>query len=463
MDINILKARYPDYTDHIKEWGFALDTFNGGTAYIEKYLIQAVRESGSDFQLRKDSAHFRNYAKSIARIYINTLWGGSDEVERDLESVQLDGIAKAVDRTARGVEAFMKEVSQWSFIYGWCGILVLQSEGDSRPFWSIVQPQQIINWDMSEDGNLLWVRIEIIERIAGPFVEAEERTTYLTLLPDGWVSHDDEGNIALDDEKNEKQGTYSLEIDGRQRLPITFAYFEPVEGSIIGNTFFDDISHTNKTHFNLTSTLETGYTRNLLQVLTRNIDGGAPPIDMDILKQSNILDYMGTIAPAYLGPDTAGWTEVREHIKELKTSMYEVASLEHRDTSLRQQSGISKAFDKNQAEEQVEAWAQHIEAAENDAWNLTAAWSGNSFSGTVKYPNQFNVLFESDALDRFKRVRETFLDLSPTLILDQAISAYNRLNPDASPETVGKIAGEIESELVRMRRASEAEIDIFGG
>jgi len=454
MHIDILRQRHPDYDAHIKEWQFSLDSFNGGTAYIEKYLIQAVRESFNDFEKRKDSAHFRNYAKSIARIYINTLWGGSDEVERDLESVQLDDIAKAVDRTGRGIEVFMKEVSQWSFIYGWCGILVLQSEGDNRPFWSIVQPQNLINWDLSEDGNLLWVRMEIVERIAPPFAEAEERTIYLTLLPDGWSLHDGEGSQIQD-------GTYSLEINGRQRLPITFAYFEPVEGSIIGNTFFDDISKTNKTHFNLTSTLETGYIRNLLQVLTRNIDDGAPEIDMDILKQSNVLDYMGPIAPAYLSPDPAGWAEVREHVKEVKTSMYEVSNLEHRDTSLRQQSGISKAFDKNQAEEQVEAWAQHIEAPENDAWGLTAAWSGSAFDGIVKYPSQFNILFESDALDQFKRVRETFLDLSPTLTLDQAISTYNRLNPDASPETIAKIAGEIEAELVRMRQASEAEIDLF--
>lgn len=456
MHTDILIERHPDYKDHIKEWNFALDTFNGGEAYIEKYLVQAVRESFSDFQIRKDSAHFRNYAKSIARIYINTLWGGSDEVERDLESAQLDSVAEAVDRTNRGIEAFMKEVSQWSFIYGWCGILVLQSEGDSRPFWSIVQPQQIINWDMSEDGNLLWVRLEIIERIAGPFVEAEDKTSYLTFIPDSWSRHDVEGN-QIDG------GTYSLEINGRQRLPIAFAYFEPVEGSIIGNTFFDDISKTNKTHFCLTSTLETGYTRNVLQVLTRNVDGGAPPLDLKILEQSNMLDYIGTVPPAYLSPDPSGWAEVREHNKELKTSMYEVSNLEHRDASLRQESGISKAFDKNQAEEQIETWAQHIEAAEIDGWSLTAAWSGNSFNGTVKYPSQFNILFESDALDRFKRVRETFLDLSPTLILDQAMSTFNRLNPDASPETVEKIAGEIEAELVRMRQASEADIDIFGG
>ena len=454
MHINILKARHPDYSEHFDEWDFSLRTFNGGTAYIESYLIQAIRESNPDFNLRKESAHFRNYAKSIARIYINTLWGGSDEVERDLESAQLDDIALSIDRIDRGVEAFMKEVSQWSFVYGWCGILVLQSEGDTRPFWSIVQPQQIINWDLSEDGSLLWIRLEIVERIAPAFGEVETRTSYLTFLPDGWSLHDAKGNEI-------NNGAYSLVVNNRPRLPITFAYFEPVEDSIIGNTFFDDISRTNKTHFNLTSTLETGYIRNVLQILTRNIEGGAPEINMDILKQSNVLDYTGPVPPTYLSPDPSGWTEVREHIKELKTSMYEVASLEHRDTSLRQQSGIAKAFDKNQAEEQVEAWAQHEEAAESTAWELTSAWGNNTFSGQVQYPRQFNILFEADALDRFKRVRETFLDLSPTIILDQGVSTFNRLNPDASKETVEKVAGEIEEELVRMRQASEAELDIF--
>lgn len=455
LDVNILKERHPDYKKHFAEWDFSLRTFNGGVAYIERYLIQAVRESLPDYNRRIKSAHFRNYAKSIARIYINTLWGGSDEVERDLGSSQLDEIAESVDRTGRGIEAFMKEVSQWSFIYGWCGILVLQSEGDTRPFWSIVQPQQIINWDMSEDGNLLWVRLEIIERIAKPFGEPEEKTSYLTFLPDGWLLHDKDGN-----EKG--GGEYSLVVDGRQRLPIAFAYFEPVEGSIIGNTFFDDISRTNRTHFNLTSTLETGYIRNVLQLLTRNVSDGAPEIDLGILKQSNVLDYTGLVPPSYLSPDPSGWSEVREHIKELKTSMFEVSSLEHRDTSLRQQSGISKAFDKNQAEEQVEAWAQHIEAGEIDGWGLTTAWSGSKFDGTVQYPRQFNILFESDALDRFQRVREVYGDLSAALILDQGMSTYNRINPDAPPETVAKVAGEIENALVSQRQASEAEIDIFG-
>lgn len=454
MHIDILTKRHPDYSKHFDEWDFSLRTFNGGTAYIENYLTQAIRESFNDFNLRKKSAHFRNYAKSIARVYINTLWGGSDEVERSLESAQLDDIALSIDRIDRGVEAFMKEVSQWSFIYGWCGILVLQSEGDARPFWSIVQPQQLINWDLSEDGNLLWIRLEITERIAPPFAEAETRTSYLTFLLDGWVLYDDEGNEI-------NNGGYSLIINGRPRLPITFAYFEPVEDSIIGNTFFDDISRTNKAHFNLTSTLETGYIRNVLQVLTRNIDMGDPPIDIDKLKESNVLDYTGEIPPTYLSPDPSGWTEVREHIKELKTSMFEVASLEHRDAVMRQQSGISKAFDKNQAEEQVETWAQHIEAAENTAWELTIAWQNSTFSGKVQYPSQFNILFEADVLDRFKRVRETFLDLSPTIILDQGVSTFNRLNPDASKETVEKVAGEIEEELVRMRQASEAELDIF--
>lgn len=472
ISTSILEAEHPEYTANKDDWQLSKDTWNAGFAYIQKYLRQIHKREDKDaFEARQEDSHFDNFAKDIAKRYIDALWGTVEGVARDIEPTQLQPIEIQADRSGRALADFMTEVSQWSIVQSYAAILVTMTAeqadedgnvlmpAETRPYWTVIEPLNIHNWEIDDQGAVDWVRISLSEHSAEPFSQPKTEQFWLTISREGWAKHDHQGELVAGD-------TYEILIDDNPVVPMAFIPFEPVENSIIGRTPFDDIARMNKTHFNLTSQYEHALTDHLFPLLGRQIDPltDAPAPTEAVRKLVNEILYTGEAPPAYLELQTDGWERTEARLEVLEQNMYAAAGLRQRSGRAEMpESGISKAYNRVRADETAKRWGGALERGETYAFDLSGAWVASNFTGNIQYPSSYAVQFADEHLARFRSVREMYGDLSPTIVANEAMRTYRQLHSQGiREEDAETIEAEITANLRQVFNDTAFDRDIDG-
>jgi hypothetical protein len=152
MSTNLLYQRNRD------RWDFLLNSYMGGIEYTRaSYLTRYVNETEGEYSARLASTHLENHCKSVISTYVSFLF--REEPERDFGSLSLDPMVEQflmdADHDGRSFDAFMKEVSVWSSVFGHCWVLVVKpnlnavSLGEeqqlgARPYVTLVTPLTVM-------------------------------------------------------------------------------------------------------------------------------------------------------------------------------------------------------------------------------------------------------------------------------------------------------------------------------
>ena len=171
---SIHERRHPLYEEYIDSWLFYMESFKGGTEYVQKYLTTHRLENPADYARRRMRAYYLNYCAPIATIPTDYVF--KKEATRPADT-NLSEIRDNIDYKKTNIHEFMRQVSTLSSIYGHIHILVdrIRPDKDSLeqirsgkttkqdnlkfpPYATIIHPPNLLDWSFdTSTQQLRWV------------------------------------------------------------------------------------------------------------------------------------------------------------------------------------------------------------------------------------------------------------------------------------------------------------------
>ncbi len=465
MEATAIKARLEDaHPEHMAlrgHYDFMRQAYEGGWDYIRDNIFRhGPRETHADYVRRLERAVYPNYCRPVIRTYRNHVFRFGDRIGRNIGDDAYQRWARSsVDRRGSDANHFWSCVATLELLYGWAGVLVDmpkpsdgvrsaadQQSPDQMPYFILVAPTAIVDWGMDEFGALEWIRIEEASHgAADPFATRGDRTRYRVWTRSEWMLLDGDGDV-LDG------GEHSLGVV--PFVPVRFE--ESVQYELAGVSFMSDFARINRMIANSVSLRDGFLAKNMLQILTMQVNFMAEAgNDTDVsqsLQDGSMLEYPPDAkAPSFIAPDVAGVEWALAHAEELRWELYRIATQKdiRSEGQMRGQSGLSKMLDFEEQNAALALFADGLERAETQATKLWFAWRGVPWDDTwkVDYPDNFQIRSLEADLALALQVREAYGDASPTFVSRYLRQLGGRLVDDLGERERRVFAEELDRNL----------------
>jgi len=414
----------------------------GGHPYIEARLARLPYESdvswaGEDTLTnstigtgRKDRAFLINYAGRITRKINQFVF--SNEVKR----LNADPVFLAdTTRTGTPINAFMARVSEIVTAARWCWISVdrdslsrdtrgqpvqrsvadKEASGD-RVFWSVWEPDEVIDWNFDRSGKLRWVITEQEVYDNSDITQPAQTRVVRTIWTQGggtrlWLDSDDKEKITL-----EEPFVTSLDDVG----------FIPVGQPSADAWWFDDVEMIVAAMLNLeSSNIENLYHANFPQLV---IPEGMVNNIMDTARVSNdravklirglgypmIESQESSGLTRYLMPNSSDMKTTPDQIQRLSEELMKIVGLALQNQDSRQVSSAeAKAWDHLDPEAVLKERAQILEEAETKAVILSKRLDNTFKEYLPIYGKSFNLTDVKDDISSLLEIKS--LGLPPAM------------------------------------------------
>lgn len=456
----------PDYDANIYQWNKYIDCYSAIDIY--KYIFKHIREHDDSWRQRLKRGYYYNYVASIVDLYVAYLFEGA-VTRREPRELQEDvqALYKDATRTGMKYDLFMQMAATFAIAAGHTGILVDMPSGGGvmtveevkrnkiRPYLSLVQAQQILDWELDDKGQFEWVKIEIPtqqNRTWKKQVDSDTRTFVI------WTKYDwEKWQVYLENGENGKQVQKARQIDGGEHpcgeVPLVILKNKnSLLHSWFGESAVRDICDINIAILNWCSFADEEIANRCLNILTMQESGDDSPIE---LSHYNILTYAeGAERPQYLAPSDTVLKLIGDQIKDARSEIYRLARLSGSTGLLgvrEATSGVAYAFEFNETNQSLSAKAQYVEQAELDIHRLYAKWLGkDSQDMSIVYPREFGV-------DDFLIELQILTEARATLTSEKAIRELEkRVTSKMFSRESQKLRDEIAKEIeqAELRRSS---------
>ena len=401
-------SRHEYYENFCDRWQFYLDSYEGGRDYLEAgYLFRHFRENELDYQDRRMRSYYYNFCRTVVDTYISHIFRQSNAIFRDSRGVRdYERFLGDVDGKGNDMHVFMQEqVAPAAQIFGHVHVLVdkpvinrkLTSRAEEqllniRPYLALIYPQNLIDFRLDKKGNFIWARIrETAPSSDDPFKTdtGEDKWRYRTWTADHWYLHDEDGEEI-------SSGEHRL-----ARVPIvTVCNVESRRYPRFGVSALADIAPINRSIYNWCSLNDEFLYRQCFNILAIP---QAPGAKQKKIGTQNALTfpYDAAKTPFYIYPPVEPGEYLLKNINDAIVQIYRIAVLGmHELVRFRQaQSGISKAYDFERANQNMTKKARNLENAEAGIGEIWALWENRKgFKPVVEYPTEFNIINLSEQL-----------------------------------------------------------------
>ncbi len=406
---------HPEYSRHYKHWSFLSKSYLGGYEWtMGEYLTKYVYESEKEYGKRLSSTPYDNHVKSITHIYNSFLY--RNEPKRDFGSLkdkpELEMFLEDADFEGRTWDSFMRDVNTWSTVFG--HVLVLLDKPKSiaktraeelqqtiRPYANLFTPPNILDWKFkrTESGlyelqylKLLEVEQQAYGRPVSYYIrEFTPEKIILSTMPES-----DYTKLHVVEEMPNELG----------KIPAVWVYANrsPIRG--IGVSDVHSIASMAMAIYNEWSECEQliRLTNHPSLVKTPEVDAAAGA--GAIITIPNETD--AGLRPYLLQP---GGQSIDGILKSINQKIEAIDRMAHlgsiRAIETRQMSGIALQTEYTTLDAKLSEKAKNLQLAEEQIWRLFAAWTGDVFNGSVKYPISFNIRDKNMDMDILKKVSET--------------------------------------------------------
>jgi len=396
------------YSRNQLRWKFLLDSFTGGQAYREgAYLQRYALESDADYAARLNNCPLDNQCRSLISLYISFLFREQPKREFGVleDSPQIEAILEDADLDGRSMDAFFKDVAQWSSVFGHCWIVVSKPNVGAvtlademalgaRPYLAMYNPLAVTDWRWARqpNGGYQLEYIKYVEEVNGTETvvkewSADTITTYRV---------DTQQEIVLD---------MTEEINGLGYLPFVCAYAErsPVRG--LGNSLIDDIADQQRAIYNelaeVWDSTRLSTHPSLVATAGTNAQGAAAG---QVITMEENLD--ANLKPYVLQFDTGQIGTIYESInnrKKMIDSMGNVGAV--RSTETREMSGIAIETEFQLLNARLSSIADNLELAEEQVWQIIYTYMGYEWDGEIEYPGNFALHNTDNELDQMAKIK----------------------------------------------------------
>lgn len=405
-----LLYEHPLYQKMKPKWQKFADLYDSDDIY--KYIRRHLRESDENWNERIRRAYCYNYCTSIVDLYVAYLF--STNISRDMKDVDqsiIDDFGQLyadADLQGNSYESFMQDAAIVGQVFGYAGVLVDSPSADSdilteqdrksegiRPYLTLIDPLQLLDWDCDKFGRFNWVKIELPPEEQRSYQKKVDGCERFILIwnREGWVLW---SVVCQDDQlpvvRKIREGTNPTTL---KEVPLVIIRNQPMlKNRFMGYSALRDIADINIALMNWSSLGDEEINNRCLNVLAMERDGQGNCEAK--ISHHNILEYpAGTQnPPAYLTPGETPLKLVGEWIDRARDEIYRLAKLGGSTglaASKEATSGIAYAYEFNETNQSLSAKAAKLEEGERKIHNLVAKWLGGNFTGTITYARDFGV------------------------------------------------------------------------
>jgi len=463
-ELERLRSTHEYYDIYKPQWEFFVNSYEGGADAIANNIFKHMRENEEDYYDRIKRAHYLNYCALTIDFYTNFIF--SDVIDRDggADNLAFSEFIKDVDKRGSSVDGFMHEVSNLGRIYGHVFVfvdtpLVQLAEGDIftvyraqelgiRPYWCIVPPDEILDWDTDDFGNFVYVKRLQME-ISHDQLSGSKK--YYEVYREWFL---DRVTVTIVDVTDEKRP----EIVSREERPlpikelpiVCIAYKHSKKYKGMGNSFLRDIGATNRSILNITSLIDEFLYRQCFNILAKEQDMMFPMqnASQGNVSTSNVVYFpKGGQPPQYITPpaDPAKFLQEERQSNINEIFRQAVQDLRSDLANGAKSSGMSQSMSFSRTVPFIATWAQRLEDAENKLFRLTWLFNGKKWSGKIKYKDHYEL---TNLVDSMTNLLMLFKDLalpSETFAKAELKRLVKEHDGKLSVEDLAKVMKEIDS------------------
>lgn len=396
---------HPEYNSCFPSWAKYSDCYEAEN--LRRYIKRHERESQEIFDKRAERLYYYNYCASVIDLFIAYLFHAP--IQRNLDGLPPEEIKKFYEDATRSGDTyhvFIQRAATFAQIFGHCGVIVdmpgLPEEGyeseedrkkdNHRPYVYLVDATQILDWNLDDDDNFDFVKIELFtpdKRNWNQTVD-ETRRVFLIYSKVSWEMWEYRKVPDSDTPQITQIGGGSNPLN---EVPLVVMRGErSVKHAWMGISTIRDISDINIGILNWSSLGDEEIYERCLNVLTMQGEIDDPGVE---LTHHNALLYApGMDKPEYLQPGTSPLDLIAKWIDSAVSRIYTLAKLGGASGIKKSQeatSGIAYAFEFNETNQSLARKAECLEQAEIEIHRLFGLWMKQEFKGNITYAREFGV------------------------------------------------------------------------
>jgi len=440
----ILQA-HDAYKFYLNRWTFLGDSFNGGyDFFMGRYLEPYYYESREDYEKRLRMVAVDNHVKSITGIYNSFLY--RRDVKRDYGSLNgpaLDAFLDDADLDGRSYDAFMRDLSAYTMVYGNCWVIIdkpntqVNTRAEElaqgiRPYVSIFTPDNVMDWkyQRSANGAYTLTYLKVKEEIIDDKQYVREYTP-------------DEINVYMID-GDEKTGDLEYSMPNTLgKVPAVCVYAQRSNIRGIGVSPMGDIADIQKELYEFNSEIEQIVRLTNHPSLVKTVDTEASAGAGSIVQLPQGMDP--GLKPYLLQPDGASIESVLQTLERKVDSIDRMACLGGiRSIESRRLSGIGLQTEFQMLNAKLADFAMNLEHAEEQIWRCWAMYQGEVWQGTIEYPRSFSIQDKVNDIQMLKMAKDSAI-ADPNIIKQIDAKIYETIFEEPYEE---QSVGALQTDMV---------------
>lgn len=433
------------WRENISRWLYYSDSYHGGNDYRSgRYLTKYYLETAEEYEGRVKQTPLDNHCKSVVETYNSFLF--RTPPKRTYGSIEndpaLDSFFQDCDYEGRNFNAFMRDVSTQSSIYG--NVWVMVDKGTAnvgtraeelqqglRPYCAMFTPENVIDWAYTRrsSGAYELTYIKIWEG------SDDDYGYYRELTPESIAVYR-KSRGAMEDDTPELLESY---VNNIGKVPCVPVYAQRSRTKGVGISDIADIADMQRAVYNELSELEQVLRISNHPSLVKTSDTQAAAGAGAIIDLPNDLD--SNLKPYLLEPSGAGIDNILSSLGSKADSINRMANLGGtRSTATRSMSGVALETEFQILNARLSEKADLLELAEEQIWRLWSLWQNNVWDGVVDYPDSFNIHDKANTIALLKQAKET----NPAN--DKLISEIDNMLASALVKDEDKLAEIVEAQ-----------------
>jgi hypothetical protein len=381
------------YSQNRDRWQYLMESYSGGDEYRRaNHLVRYELETGGQYQQRLLNTPLDNHCQSVVSVYSSFLF--RTPPQRDLGSLtgmaEVDRFLRDADLDGRSLDAFMKDVCEWSSVYGHMWVMVTRPSVEAlsrfdevtagvQPYVTMLSPLVVMDWN--------WVR-RPNGRYELDYIKYVEDINDSAITVRAW--YPDHIETYVTNERTKDANITMTEPNGLGYIPAVLVYNRRGVQRAVGVSDIGDIADQQRAIYNELSEIEQGIRLDghpsLVKTPDTEIGSGAGslvhiPANLDPGLKPYLLTTDGT-------PIDMIYKSIRNRV-DMIDRMANTGSV--RAVETREISGIAMQTEFQLLNARLAGKANNLALAEEQMFKIIADFYGQVWDGEIRYPGSFNI------------------------------------------------------------------------
>jgi hypothetical protein len=420
------------YEEYFPQWKYLLESYVGGQEYKDaNHLTRYQLETDQEYRSRILSTPLENHCQSVISVYNSFLF--REDPTRDFAGLEalpeLEDFLRDADFDGRSLDAFMKDVSCWTSVFGHAWIMVSkpnvgavtvadeQAQG-VRPYVSLLTPMVVLDWQYTRapSGRITLSYFRYLEETTG------DLRTVKTWTADQVITDIIDTNKAVLQEE-------IIEVNGLGMIPAVCAYNGRSIIRGFGISDIADIADAQKFIYNATSEVEQSIRLDSHPSLVKTPETQAGIGAGSVIHMPENLDP--GLRPFLLEFGGASVDSIYKSIEHSIASIDKMANTGAvRATESKVMSGVAMETEFQLLNARLSEKADNLELAEEQMWKIWCAYMGTTWQGHIDYPGSFNIRDTAQEITQLQQAKAAATNPKVFDLIDGKIAEFLGEDPE---------------------------------